>query len=181
MAFLRLLVGATMNDVLTQVAALRDLGALPPDADLPAIIDELGLAGPPIDPTTLTPDELTKEIQQIVKALMGYGARLPKPLMLFVKNMVFLDGAIATLAPDLDLFSEITTIAMYFTTNHGERIAQEVGLGPDTWELDLTGMKHGFGVDIETTDSLTHRELQERRAAVQETMRSAKRPRRRRR
>ena len=39
----------------------------------------------------------------MVKALLGYGARMPKELMLFVKNMVFLDGAIATLAPDLDL------------------------------------------------------------------------------
>ena len=37
--------------------------------------------------------------------------------MLFVKNMVFLDGAIATLAPDLDLFAEIAHIAMYFATH----------------------------------------------------------------
>ena len=36
---------------------------------------------------------------------------MPKELMLFVKNMVFLDGAIATLAPDLDLFAEIAHIA----------------------------------------------------------------------
>ena len=43
----------------------------------------------------------------MVKALLGYGARLPKELMLYVKNMVFLDGAIATLAPDLDLLAEI--------------------------------------------------------------------------
>ena len=43
--------------------------------------------------------------------------------MLFVKNMVFLDGAIATLAPDLDLFAEIADISMYFATTHGERIA----------------------------------------------------------
>ena len=27
--------------------------------------------------------------------------------MLFIKNMVFLDGAIATLAPDLDIIGEI--------------------------------------------------------------------------
>ena len=27
--------------------------------------------------------------------------------MLFVKNLMFLDGAIATLAPDLDLFAEV--------------------------------------------------------------------------
>ena len=45
--------------------------------------------------------------------------------MLFVKNMVFLDGAIATLAPDLDLFAEIADISMYFANTHGERIAAE--------------------------------------------------------
>ena len=73
-----------------------------------------GSTGPPIDPTTLAGDELVAEIQRIVKALLGYGARLPKELMLFVKNMVFLDGAIATLAPDLDLFAEIAHISMYF-------------------------------------------------------------------
>ena len=37
-AFLRLLIGATMNDVKGQLAALRDLGALPPDTDLDAVI-----------------------------------------------------------------------------------------------------------------------------------------------
>ena len=30
LAFLRLLVGASMNDVMVQLAAFRDLGALPP-------------------------------------------------------------------------------------------------------------------------------------------------------
>jgi len=103
-AFLRLLITATMNDVKGQLAALRDLGALPPDTDLDAVIRDLNLDGPPLDPTQLTPDEMIAEIQKVVKALLGYGARLPKELMLFVKNMVFLDGAIASLAPDLDLF-----------------------------------------------------------------------------
>ena len=64
---------------------------------------DLRLDQPPVDPTTLTGDELVKEVQRVVKALLGYGARMPKELMLYVKNMVFLDGAIARLAPDLDL------------------------------------------------------------------------------
>src|SRR5213076_3376349 len=42
-AFLRLLVGATVNDVKGQMAALRDLGTLPPDTDLDAVIADLGL------------------------------------------------------------------------------------------------------------------------------------------
>ena len=170
LAFLRLLVGASMNDVATQLGALRDLGALPPDADLPGIIAELGLDQPVTDPTTLSAEELTGEIQRVVKALLGYGARLPKPLMLFVKNMVFLDGAITTLAPDLDLFAEITEIATYFTVRHGQRIADEVGLAEDEWELDLEGLKAGFGVDPNVTDGLTHRELRQRRQVISDRL-----------
>ena len=169
LAFLRLLVGASMNDVPGQLGALRDLGALPPDTDIEAVIADLGLDRPPIDPTTLSAEELTGEIQRTVKALLGYGARMPKELMLFVKNMVFLDGAIATLAPDLDLFAEIAQISMYFATTHGERIAAEVGLDYEQgWEPDLTGMKASFGVDPDVTDHLTYRELQERRAIIRD-------------
>ncbi|QXC61510.1 AarF/ABC1/UbiB kinase family protein [Aquihabitans sp. G128] len=170
LAFLRLLVGASMNDVTSQLAALRDLGALPPDADLAGIIVELGLDKPPVDPASLTAEQLTGEIQRIMKALLGYGARLPKPLMLFVKNLVFLDGAITTLAPDLDLFAEITQIAMYFTTQHGERIAAEVGLAADDWALDLSGVKATFGTEAEAAGSITHRELRERRQLIADRM-----------
>lgn len=166
LAFLRLLVAASMNDVVGQLAALRDLGALPPDADLAVIVAELGLDAPPIDPTTLSVDELTGEIQRVLKALLGYGARLPKPLMLFVKNLVFLDGAITTLAPDLDLFAEITAIAVYFTSRHGERIASEVGLASPSWDLDLSGVQAGFGFDVAEDASLTHRDLRRRRQEI---------------
>ena len=165
LAFLRLLMGATMNDVPGQLAALRDLGALPPDTDLGAVIRDLGLDRPPVDPTTLTPDEMVAEIQQVMKGLLAYGARMPKELMLFVKNMVFLDGAIATLAPELDLFAEITNLALYFAQTHGERIAAEVGIDPRSYEVDLEGVKASFGVDA-GTEALTYAELQERREVI---------------
>ena len=165
LAFLRLLMGATMNDVPGQLAALRDLGALPLDTDLEAVIRDLGLDRPPVDPTTLTPDEMVAEIQQIMKGLLAYGARLPKELMLFVKNMVFLDGAIATLAPDLDLFAEIAHLALYFAQTHGERIAADVGIDPRSYEIDLEGVKASFGVDP-STEGLTYAELQQRREVI---------------
>jgi ubiquinone biosynthesis protein len=179
LAFLRLLVGASMNDVTVQLEAFRDLGALPADADLPAIIADLGLDGPPIDPTTLTQEEMLAEIQRIIKALLGYGARMPKELMLFVKNMVFLDGAIASLAPDLDLFAEIATISMYFAETHGERIAADVGLDAESFEFDFTGIKGSFGVDPDDTETLTYRDLQKRRDIIRERMQD--KPKRRRR
>jgi len=164
-AFLRLMLGATTNDVRTQLGALRDLGALPHDTDLEAVIEDLGLEGPPLDPTQLTPEEMIHEIQRIVKLLLGYGARMPKELMLYVKNLVFLDGAIARLAPDLDLFAEIANITMYFAQTHGERLFADIGVDPTTFQLDLSGVKSGFGVDP-GTERLTYRELRERRELI---------------
>ena len=147
LAFLRLMLGATTNDLMGQMAALRDLGALPLDTDLRAVIRDLGLDQAPVDPTTLTGDQLVKEVQRVVKALLGYGARLPKELMLYVKNLVFLDGAIARLAPDLDILAEIGTISLMFAQRHGERLGRELGIDPMAMTVDLDGVKAGFGLD----------------------------------
>ena len=107
-------------------------------------------------------------MQRSIKTLLALGARLPKELMLFVKNMMFLDGAIATLAPDLDLFAEVESIALMFAAKHGERIMAQLGLEHQAdWAPDMAGVKAGFGLD-ESTEHLTHRELQARRAQVRE-------------
>jgi len=173
LAFLRLMLGATTNDVRGQMVALRDLGALPLDTDLDAVISDLGLDRPPVDPTTLTGEEMIHEVQRVVRALLGYGARLPKELMLYVKNMVFLDGAIARLAPDLDILAEVASISMLFAQRHGERIANDLGLAAARVDFDFDGVKAGFGLDP-AVDSLTYRELQQRRQLIQKRMRSAR-------
>ena len=170
LAFLRLMLGATTNDVKGQVTALRDLGALPMDTDLDAVIVDLGLDRPPIDPTKLSADELVKEVQRIMKSLLGYGARMPKELMLYVKNMVFLDGAIARLAPDLDLLGEIAAISMLFAQRHGEQLGRELGIDHNSIEINLDSVKAGLGIELET-NSLTYRELQQRRELIQKRMR----------
>jgi len=169
-AFLRLLVSGTSNDPVGQLAAFRDLGALPPDTDLRAVARDLGLDDPQvIDPTKMDGDALVAEIQRVIKALLGYGAKIPKELMLFTKNLVFVDGAIATLAPDLDLLQEIADITMYFATTHGERIAAQIGLDPTSWELDMEGVKAGFGI-TDDVDRLTYRDLQARREIIRKRL-----------
>ena len=150
-AFLRMMVGATANDVKTQMAAFRDLGALPRDVDLDAVISDLGLDRPPIDPTTLSQDELLTEVQRVVKALLGYGARMPKDLMLFVKNMIFLSSMIEPLAPDVDLLAEVPHIA----------------LSED--QIDLDGVKASWGLDPEV-DSISYNELKARRELILKRM-----------
>jgi ubiquinone biosynthesis protein len=169
-AFLRLMMGATTNDIRAQMAALRDLGALPMDTDIEAVIRDLRLEEEVVDPTTLSGEEMVKEVQRIIKALLGYGAKLPKELMLYVKNMVFLDGAIARLAPDLDILAEVANISMIFAQKHGALIGRELGLAPEAIEIDMDGVKSSMGLDP-SVKQLTYRQLQQRRELIQKRMR----------
>jgi len=169
-AFLRLLLCATTNDLKGQVEALRDLGALPSDTDVSQVITDLRLDQATIDPTTLSGEELVKEVQRIVKALLGYGASMPKELMLYVKNMVFLDGAISRLAPDLDILAEVANISMVFAERHGEQIGRDLGIDADAIEVNLDSVKAGFGLDA-GVNRLTYRELQQRRDLINRRMR----------
>src|SRR4029077_6603244 len=164
LAFLMLLVGATSGDTMGQLGALRDLGAFPPDTDLEAVFRDLGLDRT-IDPTQLSADELVHELQDLTKKLLEYGARAPKELMLFVKNMMFLDGAIARLAPDLDILKELESIHVEIAARHGLRLAAELGIDRSvTAEFDMQAMKAAMGVpDVET---LTYRDVQERREII---------------
>jgi len=165
LALLRLVIGGTMNDVRGQVEALRDLGALRPDADVDQVIADLGLDTPPQDVSQLSAEELTHQLRDLTRQLLSYGARMPKELMLFVKDILFLDGAVATFAPDVDLLGEITGIATYFANRHGGRIAEEIGVDPRQKEVDLTGVRSSLGVGADV-DELSYRELQARRAEL---------------
>jgi ubiquinone biosynthesis protein len=177
-AFLRLLMGGTINDQRLQLAALRDMGAVPVDTDLDALAKDMGLDKPPVDPMTLSPEALLSEVRDLTKRLLEYGARFPKILMLFVKDLLFIDGSLATLAPDVDLFSEVTSIASYFTTRYGERIAHEVGIDPREHPVDMAGVRAAVGVGNDV-DELTYRDLQARRELIRKRMEDHRRRRER--
>ena len=174
--------GGSINDQRLQLAALRDMGAVPPDTDLEALASDLGLDKPIVDPITLAPEDLLAEVRDLTKRLLEYGARFPKILMLFVKDLLFVDGSLATLAPDLDLFSEVQEIAAYFTSRYGERIAHDIGIDPRLHPIDMNGVRAAVGVG-EDVEALTYRDLQARRELIRRRMeehrRRAERPTRR--
>jgi ubiquinone biosynthesis protein len=97
--------------------------------------------------------------------------------MLYVKDLLFLDGALATLAPDVDLFSEVTQIATYFTERYGERIAAEVGIDPRQQAIDLDGMRAQFGLTPDV-ERMSYRDLQARRELIRKRMEEHRRTRR---
>ena len=165
-AFLRLMLFGAMGNIPGQIEAFRDLGALPPDTDIDDVIRELGLDKAPVDPTTLDQDELLGELQRIIKALMGMGARLPKILMLYVKNLVFLDGAIALLAPDLDLLAEVASLSTGLAATHGERFAAELGVSAEGFAVDEAAIRASFGIVDDSMEKVTYRDLQKRRETI---------------
>jgi ubiquinone biosynthesis protein len=165
-AFLRLMLFGAMGNIPGQIEAFRDLGALPADTDIDEVIRELGLDRAPVDPTTLDQEELLGEIQRIIKALMGMGARLPKILMLYVKNLVFLDGAISMLAPDLDILGEVASLSSSLAMTHGERFAAELGVSADGFVVDEAAIRASFGIVDDSMDKVTYRDLQERRDMI---------------
>ena len=165
LAFLQILIGGSTSNVPVQVQALKDLGALPADADIDQVIEDLGLDKPQPDVTLLSAEELTAQLRDLTKQLLAYGAHMPKELMLFVKDMLFLDGAVATLAPRIDLLGEVVRIVTYFAERHGERIAADIGVDPRSVPVDLGGLRASMGLPPET-EEFTYRDLQERRDIV---------------
>jgi ubiquinone biosynthesis protein len=97
---------------------------------------------------------------------------------LFVKNMLFLNGAMASMAPDVDILGEILAVVTYFTEHHGERIAREVGFEVTADTIDLDGYRAAMGF-TEEADAITFRDLQERRELIAKRLEAHERPRRR--
>jgi ubiquinone biosynthesis protein len=164
-AFMRLLMFGTTGDQRAQLVALRDLGAFPPDVDLDQLAHDLELDGPVKDPTQMSADVLMDEMRDVTKKLLAHGARVPKELMLFVKNTMFLNSATAVLAPDLDMIQQMMQIYAYFASTHGERILREVGIDAAQAQPDESAVRAAFLVGDEV-ESLTFRDLQARRDEV---------------
>jgi ubiquinone biosynthesis protein len=110
----------------------------------------------------MSSEELIGEIQQVLRALLKNGARMPKHLMLYVKNMLFIDGSIGRYAPEVNLFGELAKIYGYFAEKHGARILRDIGFDASRQALDLTGVRAGLGIEGDV-DSFTPEELQARR------------------
>jgi ubiquinone biosynthesis protein len=86
--------------------------------------------------------------------------------------MIFIDGAIVRLAPDIDLFAEVGRVYGYFAIRHGARIMSEIGFDPASNPFDPTNLRAQLGLE-DGVGSLTHRELRERRAILQKRVEGA--------
>jgi ubiquinone biosynthesis protein len=125
-ALVRFIVAFAEMDALRQLEALREFGAIPASADLPALAAELQTEIDRLDPAggnTLTFDQLGTTVAGILRVLSAAHFRLPKELVLFFKNLLYLSGFTASVAPHADLLAEIQPILEHFVGKYPDLLA----------------------------------------------------------
>jgi ubiquinone biosynthesis protein len=128
-ALARLVIGFARNDFAAQVAAVAELGALPPGIDLAPLIREFAeestamLAAIDKPLSQLDFATMTAQVSRAIRLLAEHRFRQPKELVLFSKNLLYLNGLCNSFAPDINLLSEIAPVFLYFQTKYPKEIA----------------------------------------------------------
>ena len=122
-ALVRFLVGFAQNDVRAQLDAMVQFGAVPPGAAVEQLAAEIDAK---IDPGHLPTDAGVAELADAVGTLIGlvasHGFSLPKELVLFFKNLLYLNGFAMSVAPEAHLLGQVDPVFAYFSDKYGRAV-----------------------------------------------------------
>ena len=128
-AVVKILIGFARDDVVMQLEGLQAFGAVPAGEALEPLARQIEAQLDAIDPnlrkrdTDLSVDQLGQAMGAIIRVVAANGFRLPKELVLFFKNLLYLNGFAATLSPDSNLLDEIEPAFTYFMTRYPTELA----------------------------------------------------------
>ena len=122
-ALVQFMVGVGTWDAQAQLEAMRKFGAVPPDTDVAALAAELEALDAEHHDAVITHEQIVEGMGTAMRILVAHGFRLPKELVLFFKNLLYLNGLSATLAPDLNLLGEVDPIFQYFAAKYEQEIS----------------------------------------------------------
>jgi ubiquinone biosynthesis protein len=135
-AMVRFMVGFANNDVRAQLEAMREFGAVPDEADFEELVRELQTYADEAMDLEIKAgqmdqnlEELAESMSQILRLLTKSGFVAPKELVLFLKNILYLNGFAVALAPNANLMDEIQPIFMYFASKYPEALGLMSGGG----------------------------------------------------
>jgi ubiquinone biosynthesis protein len=132
-ALFRFLYGFAQNDTRLQIESLQRFGAVPAGADLVGLARLIEDRLNAIDPSILARDKpmsvemLGAVLGGVLRILTESGFSLPKELVLFFKNLLYLNGFATTLARDTNLFDEIPPVFSYFVQRYPQELALIIG------------------------------------------------------
>jgi ubiquinone biosynthesis protein len=126
-ALVRFMLAFAAMDAAGQLAALEHFGAIPADADRVALAVQLQGQLDRLPRDGLTFDRLGDGLGGVLRVLSASGFRLPKELVLFFKNLLYLGGFAASVVPEADLLLEIEPILSYFEEKYGAEMGALAG------------------------------------------------------
>jgi ubiquinone biosynthesis protein len=100
------LIAVTTNDYESMVRALRAFGSVPPEVDLEEMAAEIQKLYRPFVKDGVVVAQLGQLMNTMIRSMVQYKVRIPRELVLLSKQMLYLEGAARTLAPDVDLLQE---------------------------------------------------------------------------
>jgi ubiquinone biosynthesis protein len=128
-ALVRFMVGFARNDVRLQLAAMHEFGDLPVGADFDELVAELQVYADQAAALEIKAGHMAQGLEQLAEAMSSIirllarsGFVVPKEMILFFKNVLYLNGFGASLAPEANLMAEIEPIFMYFAAKYPEAI-----------------------------------------------------------
>jgi ubiquinone biosynthesis protein len=122
-ALVQFMLGVGTWDAKAQLDAMREFGAVPPGTDTAALAAELEALDAEHRDAVITHEQMVEGMGQVMRILVGHGFRLPKELVLFFKNLLYLNGLASTLAPDLNLLAEVDPIFQYFAAKYEQELS----------------------------------------------------------
>jgi ubiquinone biosynthesis protein len=103
------------SDARGQVEAMKTFGAIDHRADIDRLVAELQTEMDRIDRRErgeITFDQLGITLGRLLQVLARNGFRMPKDLVLFFKNLLYLGGFAANVAPDADVLAVVQRILL---------------------------------------------------------------------
>jgi ubiquinone biosynthesis protein len=117
----RLLIAALQQDTRGQILAAAEMGALPDGVDLDAAVAELDKYQPLVTEFTdasfdsLDLTLITRQMRNLIASLLKFGFKAPKELVLFSRNLLYLNGFAAALAPETNMLTELEALLAHMT------------------------------------------------------------------
>lgn len=114
-ALVQYLVAWAGSDASGQVAAMQAFGAIGLDADTTDVVAELQVELDALRDRSrgeVTFDQLGATLGRLLQILASHGFRMPKDLVLFFKNLLYLSGFAASVAPETDVLALVQDILL---------------------------------------------------------------------
>ena len=151
-----------------KLEAFQALGGFPPEVDLDEV--EALLTDIEAKKEGANEEDMATATREFLSAVIQLGARIPKELFLFVRGILYLNGALAALGSDIDLSTAFGNAALHMADRHGDQLAEETGVDVEQMRLDAADSRRRMREELGLGDEVEHITFKDVKAA-----RSAKR------